>query len=148
MPLSLKTLVCIPQESDINLTPCLRLATALEWGVIILCHRCPRTCIWCTQGHTTGSDCPEAHATTSVFPWATDNTLPSVYLPITFPGKKSLFIPLPKGLMKRNRTCKIFQVAIIKFYWSIYYLSWSFCFLQTFFQLEFLRSFFPYSFCQ
>lgn len=64
MPLSLKTLICIPQKSDIHLTPCLRLATALEWGGIILCHRCPRTYVRCTQDHTTGGDRPEALATT------------------------------------------------------------------------------------
>lgn len=76
----------------------------------------------------------------TVFPWVTNNILPSVYLPGTFPDEKSLFISLLEGFMKWNWTCKIFQVAIIKVNWSIFYLSWPFCFPQTlFFQLEFLR---------
>lgn len=68
----------------------------------------------------------------TVFPWATENTLLSAYLPATFPGEKSSFNPLLKGFMKQKWTRKIFQVAIVKVYWSIYYCRWPFYFLHTF----------------
>lgn len=57
-----KTLTDVPQRSDIYLTSCLRLAGTLGWGVIILFLRCPQD--YMAQGHTAGSDHPEAPSKT------------------------------------------------------------------------------------
>ena len=130
MPLPLKTLIRVPQRSDPYLTLWLRLAGALGWGVIILFPRSPRK----------GKVCPGSH---SLWPWSwgsghnlTLSTGKWQYSTICvftsyISRRETFIIPLLKGFMKWNWTCKIFQVAIIKVYWSIFYFSGSFRFPQT-----------------
>lgn len=130
MPLSLKTLICIPQRSDIYLTPWLRLTNVLGWGVIIMFPRSPRKCMACPGSHSLqwwfwGSG---HNLTLSMGNWQ----YITIWVFTSYISRRENFIiPLLKGFMKWNWTFKIFQVAIIKVYRSIFYFSWSFCFPQT-----------------
>ena len=104
---------------------------------------------WLTWGHTTCNDDPEVPATT----W---HRLPMSnwqYITIcvftSYISRREIFIiPLLKGFMKWNWTCKIFQVAITKVYWSVFSFSWPFCFPHTLFSAWISKDYPPPRICQ
>ena len=103
-------------------------------------------CRWATQLVVTVWRLKPQPAT--VFPWVTDNVLPSVYLLVTFPGKKSLFISSPRGLWNKTEHARFFRLLLSKFIEAFTTLVGPSAFPRSFFQFEFLKSFSPYSFCQ